>query len=220
MSIAETFEDGSRRAQLAGSSYVDATHVSQAQLDELADDALTFLRGRSGQPSSIAGWTRVAASQAGLLPYWARLAGWTTDAEKKPFRPLRKDVYDLLEKRGLIRKPPGQGSPIDVSTAGLDVRYADTEIRSRIERLVQRIALETDIDAEDYRTIAGEEQPAVVLARILLSRTTSQTTKLLSSRQRLDLSIEQATLTWQSDLPISSDLVESARERLAYWSST
>jgi len=33
------------------------------------------------------------------------------------------------------------------------------------------------------------------------------------------LSIEQAVLDWASDLPLTSDLVEGARGRLAYWKS-
>ena len=105
-----------RGAMSVGSPIVDASHVESGSLTALLDDALAYLRSRPGIASTRAGWTRVASSQAGLMPYWAELTGWT-EAERIRFRPLRKDVYDRLEDRGDIIKPPGQGEPIEVSPA-------------------------------------------------------------------------------------------------------
>ena len=115
MSIPAIIRQAQRRAESAGSPYVTLDHLTPDQVDELAAATLALLRKRPGMPSpEKAGWTRVAASQAGVLPAWAA-ADDIPETERKRLRPLRKEIYDLLEERGLIRKPPGQGSAIDVS---------------------------------------------------------------------------------------------------------
>lgn len=116
--VATILHEAAERARVAGNSGVAAGHVDPGALEVLLHDALEYLRSRPSVPSPVGeGWTRVAASQSGLMPHWVELTGWDTDEEKVPFRPLRAEVFDLLEQRGDIVKPPGQGMPIDVSPA-------------------------------------------------------------------------------------------------------
>jgi hypothetical protein len=213
--ILEIFRDGRQHATAAGSKYIDASHITKEQLDVLAEDALTFLRSRVGKPSEMSGWTRISAAQAGLLPYWSRLAGWATEDEKKTFRPLRKNVYDLLDQRGLIVKPPGQGASLDISPAAV----VAPDIADRVLNLVERIGNETGIVAADYRQVAVAASPNEALRLVVGSSTTTKTTSGLSSVGRLDLSLEQAVLDWK-DLAIDPTVLTTARERLEYWKST
>jgi hypothetical protein len=62
-----------------------------------------------------------------MRPWWEQVAGLTPD-EGKRVRPLRTDVYDDLEERGLIVKPPGQGSPIHVAPWAYRVLGDDSEV--------------------------------------------------------------------------------------------
>lgn len=209
--IAQILREAGLRARHAGSTYIDAHHLAEGELDVLADDALTFLQSRRGKPSQPAGWTRVAASQAGLLPYWSRLIGWTTEDEKKPFRPLRKDVYDRLEVRGEIFKPPGQGMPIDVSPAG-----ASPSLEQRVRAVADGLEGAVGIDPVDYRLLVLGTNPVPTIVKFLTAPSTSSTTKALHQLGRLDLSLEQAALAWD-DLPV--DARDDARARLDYWKS-
>ena len=200
-----------RRAAQSDSPYVDAHHLAPGELDALADDALVFLRGCPGKPSQTHGWTRVAASQAGLMPYWSSLTGWRTDEEKKTFRPLRRDVYDRLEERGEIVKPPGQGKSIEVSPVD-----AGPSLRKRIGDLIDAVVEATDFDPDDYRELVSGPDPRAALVAFLSSPTTSTTTKALHKRGRLELSLEDAALTWDE---IPAEARKIASERLAYWRS-
>lgn len=200
-----------RRAAKSDSPYVDAHHLAPGELDVLADDALIFLRGRPGEPSQTHGWTRVAASRAGLMPYWSSLTGWRTDEQKKPFRPLRRDVYDRLEERGEIVKPPGQGKPIEVSPA-----HTGPSVTKRIGEVADAVIEATDVDPDDYRALLSGPDPRAALVAFLSSATTSTTTKALHKRGRLELSLEDAALSWDE---IPAEARKVASERLAYWRS-
>jgi hypothetical protein len=105
-----------QRAQSQGSSYVRLEHLSEEQIEELAIETLAYLRERDGAAASelIPGWSRVAASQAGVLGAWLEKEDLSKD-ERRRIRPLRTAIYDLLEERGLVFKTPGQGASVHVS---------------------------------------------------------------------------------------------------------
>ena len=200
-----------RRAAQSDSPYVDAHYLAPGELDVLADDALIFLRGRPGKASQTHGWTRVAASQAGLMPYWSSLTDWRTDEEKKPFRPLRRDVYDRLEERGEIVKPPGQGKLVGGSPADIS-----PSVTKRIGEVIDAVVEATDVGPDEYRELVSGPDPRGALVAFLSSPTTSTTTKALHKRGRLELSLEDAALDWDE---IPAEARKAASERLAYWRS-
>lgn len=113
--LPQILRDAGRRAREAGDQNVGASHLTEAERETVLADAIAFLRSRPGYPSPARqGWTRVAASQAGLLSHWGEPDGWPEETRMR-YQALRRDVYDLLEQRGLIIKPAGQGQPIDVA---------------------------------------------------------------------------------------------------------
>ncbi len=117
MSVSDIIRSAQRKAAQAGSPRVTVEHLSPEQVVELADATLDWLRRRPGRPSAVhEGWMQVSAAQAGVLPMWAADENLPED-ERRALRPLRQQIYDLLHERGLIEKPPGQGSPIQVSPA-------------------------------------------------------------------------------------------------------
>lgn len=115
MDVAEIIRHAQRRAAEAGSSDVTMEHLNPEQVEQLAEVTLEWLRSRPCKPSpELDGWTQVAASQAAVLPMWSAQDN-IDEVTRKSLRPLRAEIYDLLDDRGQIRKPPGQGSAIQVS---------------------------------------------------------------------------------------------------------
>lgn len=104
-------------ARHEGSSQVRADHLSAEQLDQLAAATLAHLRAQTGKPSHHEGWAAVSPRAAGVMPWWSEAAN-LTESERRRLRSLRREVYDLLEGRGLIEKGPGQGSSVHVSPVG------------------------------------------------------------------------------------------------------
>jgi hypothetical protein len=88
------------------------------------------------------------------MPHWAELAGWT-DPERIRYRPLRKDVFDRLEERGDIVKPPGQGESIDVSPSpnGDGGDFAQSRERSDTRADAQRAARQSRTPTRRVRTV-------------------------------------------------------------------
>jgi predicted RNA-binding protein with PUA-like domain len=118
VSVLGIIRSAQQKAAEAGSPYVTIDHLTPDQVEQLADVTLDWLRRRPSKPSTVQrGWRQVSAAQAGVLPMWA-VDDALSDEERKALRPLRRDIYDLLDQQGLIKKPPGQGSPIQVSPAG------------------------------------------------------------------------------------------------------
>ena len=115
MSVAEVLRVGLAEAERSGKKEVELDHLSDAEAAELADETLAFLRSRPGRPSSITGWTLVAASKAGVLPWWMEQAGLTKESQRRWLRPLQRQILDLLDEQGLIVKPAKQGASINVS---------------------------------------------------------------------------------------------------------
>jgi hypothetical protein len=108
--IVTLLQRASARATQAESPTVELAHVDEGLVEVLLDDTLTYLRNRPGTLLGD-GRVQVAASQAGLLSYWATLLGLGDD-ERGRYQSLRKQVYDALERRGDIVKPAGQGESI------------------------------------------------------------------------------------------------------------
>lgn len=111
---------------------------------------------------------------------------------------------------------PRPGAP----SAGSLRERVDEDLRARATELVRQIRAETTLEADDYQAITVGTFALDSIARLVSTLSTSRTTKALHEVGRLDLSLEQAVIEWAADLPLATDLVESARGRLNYWRST
>ncbi|MDN5746817.1 MAG: DUF3883 domain-containing protein [Nocardioidaceae bacterium] len=120
--VAEILAVGAEAAASQGRSGVRLGDLSEAEVSDLVEATLDFLRARPGKASHIPEWTTITAMQAGVMPWWAGLAGEEYHGpEVRRLRSLRRDVYDYLgDALGLISKEPGQGSSIHVSPPGAD----------------------------------------------------------------------------------------------------
>lgn len=120
MSVEQILVEARNAAVVAGRKTARLSDLSDAHTIELSAATLEFLRSRPGRPSTRPGWTEVSARSAGVMPWWADALGEPLyDEAVKRLRPLRKEIYDLLEDEyELIQKAPGQGSSVHVSSAG------------------------------------------------------------------------------------------------------
>jgi hypothetical protein len=120
MSLEQILAEARNAAASAGRKTARLSDLSEADRVTLADATLAFLRSRPGKPSTRPGWIEVSAGSAGVMPWWAEaLDEPLYDEAVKRLRPLRRDIYDLLEDDyELIQKAPGQGSSVHVSSAG------------------------------------------------------------------------------------------------------
>ena len=115
MNVRPVIESARRGAREQGASYVRLQHLTPDEVGQLARETMTYLRSRGGVPSeAVDGWRRLAASQTDILTAWVSDMDLSED-ERRQLRPLRTELYDLLEERGLVFKPPGMGSSIHVS---------------------------------------------------------------------------------------------------------
>jgi hypothetical protein len=114
----------------AGRKTARLSDLSDMQKLALAEATLKFLRSRPGKPSTRPGWTEVSAGSAGVMPWWADALGEPLyDEAVKRLRPLRREIYDLLEDEyELIQKAPGQGSSVHVSSVGSVSDAADNAL--------------------------------------------------------------------------------------------
>lgn len=120
MSLEQILIEARTAAVSAGRKTARLSDLSDTHRIELAESTLEFLRSRPGKPSTRPGWTEVSAGLAGVMPWWANALGEPLyDEAVKRLRPLRREIYDLLEDEyELIQKAPGQGSSVHVSSAG------------------------------------------------------------------------------------------------------
>lgn len=114
----------------------------------------------------------------------------------------------------------GKASPASASPRHTLRQQVDQELRRRTQTLVDQIRDATGIDADDYFAVVSAGFSLDAISRLIMSQSTSRTTKHLASVGRLDLSVEEAVAKWAGDLPLGIDLVEFARGRVAYWRST
>ena len=124
--------------------------------------------------------------------------------------------------RWTSRQEPGDSSAPrpPAPSAGSLREQVDEDVRVRAAKLVRQIHSETTIEADDYQAISVGTFALDVIVRLVSTLSTSRTTKALHEVDRLDLSLEKAVVEWAGDLPLTTDLVESARGRLNYWRST
>lgn len=243
MDVHEIIRSAQQEARSQGSTQVNLTHITHEQVDELAGWTMQFLRTRPAVDSELVpGWRKVRAMDAGVLRAWVDPLD-LSDAERKRVRPLRMQVYDLLEEQGLIYKPPGQGSSIHVSPDDAlathnfpkpkpkpkplpppkpkpttDLRAAvEAALRSRVEELCHLIAKETSLDPSDYWAVTTSAKPLDVLVRLIWSNSERGTFKRLHDVGRLDLTLDAALLEW-TDLPLQQDLIDEATARVDWWS--
>jgi len=77
VSVAEIVREGLAAADQLGVFQVRARQLSEDHVEELAQATLAHLRSRNSSPSLMPGWAKVSAGVAGVLPWWAELAGWS-----------------------------------------------------------------------------------------------------------------------------------------------
>jgi hypothetical protein len=236
MNVSAIIPAARQKAQSQGSSYVRLEHLSAEQTDELAIETLAYLRERDGAASELRpGWSRAAASQAGVRGAWLENEDLSKD-ERRRIRPLRTATYDLLEERGLVIKPPGQGSSVRVSpndwsafteppkvgpsppkpqprsrerSSSLRSRV-EAEIQTRVRILTEKIRSDVAIDATDHWAVVTSDHPLDVVVRLVRTPGESGTFHLLTEAGRLDLSLEAAMEEWAGDMPLQQDLVDDA----------
>ena len=117
MTLGELLRTGLMRAHGARVRGVRSKHLTDAELDELLRYSLDFLWEQRTKPSPIDGWSY---SAGGIRAEWERVAQ-LTERGARSIRPLRTEVYDLLEERGLIVNEPGNNVRIYRGWSTVDV---------------------------------------------------------------------------------------------------
>lgn len=179
--------------------------------------------------------THVRAILDGVIPRGPTMAGQTAGAVRRlastpglsaGARSHLGAVLEELVNAAAVQAPrqqrpaPSAPQPGLSETRGTTLRsQVDETVRARTDDLTQRIRTEASVDADDYYRACSAAFALDGVERLVVVEKTSRTTLALHAAGRLDLSIEQAVLDWASDLPLTSDLVEGARGRLAYWKS-
>lgn len=115
---------------------------------------------------------------------------------------------------------PAVSSSRETRPSGSLREQMDAELRARAADLARTIGDRVGLEADDYHRIVVARSALDALVRLVQVQATSRTTRALHEAGRLDLSLESAVIAWAEDLPLSADVVESARGRLDYWSST
>jgi hypothetical protein len=210
--VALILQAARQRADAAGSAYVKGAHLDAEQLDQLAYATLAFLRTRPASPSTTPGWTQIAASQLGVLPWWSELLGLTTHEERRRFRPLRTLMFDRLEELGHVAKPPGTGKSLHLAPEG--DTFSHKMLVDRVEALVQR-AEALGVDAAHLHDILLAPEPIGALREVVMAKSAGPTFVELNKLGRLDLTLEADLLTWPPGLP--GEVLEQARARLAFF---
>jgi hypothetical protein len=179
--------------------------------------------------------TIVRAILEGVIPRGPKIAGQTAGAVRRVAstpelsagaRSHLGAVLEELDSAAAVQAPrqqrpaPFAPQPVLSETRGTNLRsQVDETVRTRTDDLTQRIRTEASVDADDYYRAVSAAFALDGVERLVVVEKTSRTTRSLHAAGRLDLSIEQAVLDWARDLPLTSDLVENARGRLAYWES-
>ena len=125
--VAGALHEGLATAKRAGASSVAAEHLRAEQLETLVEATLARLRSVPGKESEIEGWSLVTARDAAVITWWAEVAG-LTDGERRRVGSLRRDVYDLLVERHLIKQRPGRSTSVHVSPAAAERESEGTKL--------------------------------------------------------------------------------------------
>lgn len=210
--VASILRSAQRRADAEGSAYVKGAHLDREQLDRLAYSTLAFLRTRPASASTSPGWTQIAASQLGVLPWWAELLGLDSHEERRRFRPLRTLMFDRLEELGHVSKPPGTGKSLHLAPEG--ATFSHRMLVERVEALMRRVEV-LGVDAPDLHGILLALEPFGALRAVVMAKSAGPTFVELNKLGRLDQTLEADLLTWPPGLP--GDVLEQARARLAFF---
>ncbi|MDR7252266.1 hypothetical protein J2X46_001242 [Nocardioides sp. BE266] len=210
--VASILRSAQGRADAEGSAYVKGAHLDAEQLDRLAHATLAFLRTRPASPSTTPGWTQIAPSQLGVLPWWSELLGLDTHEERRRFRPLRTLMFDRLEELGHVSKPPGTGKSLHLAPEG--ETFSHRMLVERVEELVQRVEV-LGVAAPDLHGILLALEPLGALRAVVMAKSAGPTFVALNKLGRLDLTLEADLLTWPSGVP--SDVLQQAQDRLAFF---
>lgn len=136
--------------------------------------------------------------------YLFHLEQGLTDETRQP-RP--EPVKDRREAGGTPRR-----------TGTLRVQVEE-ELRRRVRELVGRIRLEVGVEAIDYWSVATSSTPLDAVAHLVRSPGEQGSFKQLVDIGRLDLTLEDAVIAWQADLPLQRELVEHAAAKRDWFSS-
>lgn len=210
--VASILRAAQERANAEGSAYVKSAHLDAEQLDQLAHGTLAFLRTRPASPSTTPGWTQIAASQLGVLPWWSELLGLDTHEQRRRFRPLRTSMFDRLEELGFVSKPPGTGKSLHLAPEG--ETFSHRMLVERVEALVRRVAV-LGVDAPDLHGILLAPEPIGALREVVMAKSAGPTFVELNKLGRLDLALEADLLTWPPGVP--RDVLQQAQDRLAFF---
>jgi len=116
--------------------------------------------------------------------------------------------------------PSGDSGPEEDEPQESLRAQVQSELRRRVRELVSRVGAESEIEADDYLRVAVGPNALDELWALVARQSTSRTTRDLVAADRPELSIEQATIDWATDLPFPTEMVTAARGRLDYWRST
>lgn len=210
--VASILREARRRADAEGSAYIKGAHLDAEQLDRLAYATLAFLRTRPASSSTRPGWTQIAASHLGVLPWWSELLGLDSHEERRRFRPLRTLMFDRLEELGLVSKPPGTGKSLHLAPE--EEIFSPGVVIERVEALVRRVE-DLGVDGPDLRGILLALEPLGALRAVVMATSAGQAFVELNKLGRLDLTLEAELLTWPPGVP--TDVLEQARARLAFF---
>jgi hypothetical protein len=139
----------------------------------------------------------------------------------EPTRLYLQDLHDALASApgpAPSRGPkPLPSVPLD-TTGSENLRDAvDQVLRLRTTKLIEQIKAQVGLDADDYFRIVSAPRALDQLVDLIDRQVPSGTSLALFQKRQFELSIEQETVNWSADLPLTSSLVESARGRLQYW---
>jgi len=210
--VASILREARRRADAEGSAHIKGAHLDADQLDRLAHATLAFLRTRPALPSTTPGWTQIAASQLGVLPWWSELLGLDTHEDRGRFRPFRTLMFDRLEELGHVSKPPGTGESLHLAPE--KETFGHRMLVERVDALVRRVEV-LGVDAPDLNGILLAPEPLGALREVVMAKSSGPTFVELNRLGRLDLTLEADLLTWPPGLP--SEVLEQARGRLAFF---
>ena len=155
-----------------------------------------------------------------------------TDAARTYLREQIRELEQVTQKKWTLHPTPPAGvtsqaprSPVPsvvshqegdrASAPPVSMRVqVEDEVRGRTKGLVDRIYAETDLAAQDYRSIVASDRPLDAVVRVIRWRYDEGTYDELQLLGRRDLTLEHAVVAWADDLPLTYDLVDEAKARI------
>jgi hypothetical protein len=139
-----------------------------------------------------------------------------SDAAASYLDVLLTELPDANGKAGR-RRTKGEAPPARSAAAGSLRAAVENELGERIRALAGELH-EQGIDADEYWTIATSAHPLDRLDELVLKEPRGRTFDALAAIGRLDMTVEAKLVTWATDLPFRSTLVDHARGRVDYYS--